>query len=135
MKYIKLFESYTRQEEFLRIGWKDAKIGDTQPEDIIYQYAQELHRNYDDFVDGDLGERIEEFSEYQLVEINIDDIDIEEWEIDEDIVNDYVEEYETNKNYPPIIIGDDYSIIDGTHRANALDKLGIKRVKAWLGIN
>jgi ParB-like chromosome segregation protein Spo0J len=36
--------------------------------------------------------------------------------------------------YPPIVLNKDYSIIDGTHRINALDDLGYKTVIAFVGV-
>ncbi len=127
-----------------------ANIGDILSESHIYDYAQRLHRNEEDFIDGDISERIGEYSKYKLELVNISDINIDEWEIDEDKVLEYEEEYKNRQDYPPIVIGDkdniscmvykngkyvyQHTIIDGTHRVNALYNLGIDKVKAWVGI-
>ena len=132
MKHLKLFNE-SRRDEFLNLGWKSAKIGDIQPEDIIYQYVQELH-NYDDFINGDLGERIEEYSSYKLQLIKIDEklADIE-WYIDDDIANSYAEIINETNDYPPIVIGKDMSIIDGSHRMKAIINSGRENILAWVG--
>ena len=135
--YIKKFETnswLSRKEEFLNKCWKSSKIGDIKPESDIYQYVQQLHHDYNDFVDGDLGNRIEEYSYYKLKEIDINKIDLEEFDTNDDMLNQYIEKTQSEK-YPPIILSNDYQIIDGNHRANALSKLGYKKIIAWVGIN
>ena len=118
--------------------WKEAKVGDILPEDIIYQYVQSLHRDMSNFWEGDLSDRIENYSNYQLKEINISEIDIDEWEIDDSDVTEYKNKTRETNDYPPIIVDDKqwgkYSIIDGTHRANALHELRHKTIKAWVGV-
>jgi len=135
MKHIKYFES---NGEILNKGWKGVNIGKVENEDIIYQYVQQLHRDNNDFIDGDLGERIEKYRRYQLREVNLSEVDLDEWDVDMDIVDDYIEMFQIDQDYPPIVLDNgyplDYSIIDGIHRANALSKMGIKKIKAWIGI-
>ncbi len=45
--------------------------------------------------------------------------------------------YKKTSDYPPIILGGKkygyYTIIDGTHRVNALHSLGVTEVKCWVG--
>lgn len=144
MKYLKIFESFLpRKNQILNLCWYNAKVGDILDESEIYQYVQQLHRNEDDFSDGNLGERIEEFSKYQLKEVPIKDINIDEYYLDEDYEEDYIQKFKETDNYPPIVLDGDtkwsyqnkFTIIDGTHRVNALDKLGIKTIKAWVGNN
>lgn len=149
LKSYKIFEELSRKEEYLNLCWTNAKIGDVLSESDIYNYVQELHRNEEDFYDGDLGERIGQFDKYVLTEVKIESIDIEEFELDEDYMNDYIDMYKSSNNYPPIVLDGDlgvssgrwrngkyvnlYTIIDGNHRANALSKIGIKNIKAWVG--
>lgn len=109
------------------------EIGDVLSESDIYSYVERIHPDYEGaFVDGDLGERIERFSKYTLMLVNIDEIDIEEFELDEDKVSEYEEEFRNRNDYPPIVLDGDkdissvrykngkyvssYTIIDGTHR-------------------
>lgn len=112
--------------------------GKSYDESNIYRYVQKLHRNKEDFYDGNLGERLGKYKMYQLLEIPINKIKIDQWQIDDDKVSEYVSLYEKNKKYPPIVLkpirGGSYEIIDGTHRVNALDELGYKYVDAYVGI-
>jgi len=105
----------------------------------VYSLVQRIHHTYDDFIDGDLGDRIEKYSEYELKEIPLADLNLDEWYIDEDMVDEYVEKFQEFKEYPPIVVGKDrlnkYTIIDGIHWANALSELGLKSIKAFVGIS
>lgn len=103
-------------------------------EDQIYNYIQDRHHTPDDFVDGDISDRIEEFQEYHLKEVSLDDIDIDEFFVDESAVEDFMDHYASGSPFPPIVLADDYRIIDGTHRANAADRLGHKTIKAYIGV-
>ena len=78
MKHLKRFnESISYESEC----WKNAKIGDILSDDVIYQYVKSLHRNEEDFYDGDLEERIYQFSKYKLMEVNISKINIDEYDL------------------------------------------------------
>lgn len=142
MRYLKTYKVFESNESILDLCWYNAEIGQILPESDIYEYIKKLHRNEDDFYDGDLGDRIGEFSKYKLMEIDIDKINIDEWDLDVDYLKDYKNKFKENSNYPPIVLDSDtsysyknkYTIIDGTHRVNALDRYGIKIVKAWVGI-
>lgn len=118
---------------------KNVTIGDVYSENDIYPYIQKLHRNEDDFYDGDIGDRIEEFPKYKVAEIPIDKINMDEYELDDDYVEEYVEKYEELGTYPPIVLGEyeynwGYNIIDGTHRANALKDAGLKSIICFVGL-
>lgn len=110
------------------------KIGGIYDEGDVYGYTQRIHHTNDDFIDGDLGERIEEYEKYIVMEISISDIEIDEYQIDDSLVDDYKEKFNKNKTYPPIVLNSDYGIIDGTHRANALYELGFKTIIAFVGV-
>lgn len=132
----KHYQSLRRNQVFDKI--ENAKVGDILPESDIYNYIEYLHEE-EDFSEGDIVSRIEQYKEYQLTKVPIDEIDIDEWGWDEDVVDNYKELYHQTKKYPSIVLeelepGIQHSIIDGTHRVNALDELGIKTVLAWVGI-
>ena len=86
------------------------------------------------FVDGDLAERIEEYSKYVLKKLLLDALDLTEWELDKDVANEYRLQYLKGKEYPPIIVDSEYSIIDGTHRANGLKRVGLTKILAFVGL-
>lgn len=85
-------------------------------------------------VDGDLGKRIEKYDSYQLVEVDIDKLNIDEYYRFDDLVDEYIERYNKTKKYPPVVITSGYKLIDGNHRTNALNKLGFNKIKAFKGI-
>lgn len=118
-------------EQFLN---KKITIGKIYDEADVYGYTQRIHHTYDDFIDGDLGDRIESYEEYIVKEVNISDIDIDEFYVDDSLVDEYKEKIRKNGHYPPVVLNSDYSIIDGTHRINALNELGIKTVIAFVGV-
>lgn len=143
MEILSTNESLSRKDEYLKLCWHDAEIGQVLDESDIYNYIYQLHRNEEDFYDGNLGERISQFSEYKLEEIPIDKINIDEWDLDIDYMKDYKKMFRESGDYPPIVLDGDtnysyhnkFTIIDGTHRVNAIDRLKIKTVKSWVGFN
>lgn len=98
--------------------------------------VEHLHRNYDDIIEGDLLERIGNWDFWIKTTYNIANLDLDEWYVDEDLVEEYVEKMKNNLNYPPIIIDDKsherVTIVDGIHRANALNQLGHSTVQAYV---
>jgi hypothetical protein len=136
IKSFKLFESnkyWQERVDNIMNQIYSAKVGDILSEDIIYQYVQILHGN-DDFIDGDLGERIEKYDNYQLVEVDIDKLNIDEYYLFDDLVDDYIEEYNKRVSYPPPVVTYNYKLIDGNHRSNALNKIGFNKIKVFRGL-
>ncbi len=133
-EYLKLFES----ENDIKNVWY-AEVGTVLPESDIYVYVQYLHKERaEDFWEGDLGERIEYYKTYKLMSLPFSEINCEEYQYDADLGKEYRKKYQETGDYPPIVIGHKdirwgYGIIDGTHRARALRKLGISEIKAWVG--
>jgi len=127
-------ETVNEREDFLE-KIKTIKINDIVPEDIIYQYIQQIHWNDNDWSEGDISDRIEQYKNYILKEVSIDKIDIEEFQTYEDIVKKYADQTKNTGYYPPIVIAHDYQIIDGTHRAQAIEMLGMKTILAFVGTN
>jgi hypothetical protein len=119
----------------------NAKIGDILENETIYLYVEYLviygeKKDYDNcFVDGDLGDRLDEYENYKLEEISIDDLNLEEWEHDTFFSDIYKEKFLKTKDYPPIVVDSEYSIIDGLHRANALKRSGVEKILAFVGID
>jgi hypothetical protein len=141
-KYIKTTIQEFLNEQVIHESFtnENVTIGDIYPESDIYSYIQKLHRNEEDFYEGDIGERIERFSTYVVADIPIDKIEMDEYQLDDDYVDDYVKMFEKLGTYPPIVLGQynknwGYNIIDGTHRANALRKLGFTSIIAFVGLN
>lgn len=140
MKHLKLFESYNRYEKTLN-EINNAKVGDILDESTIYTYVEYLnnksniHDYEESFIDGDLGDRIEEYSKYKLMNIQLSKIDLDDFYLDDDEMLHYVELYKKYKTYPPIVLDSKYDIIDGNHRANALKHIGKDKILAFVGID
>lgn len=112
---------------------KNTKVGDVLSEDIIFQYIEQLH-NEEDFIDGDIVDRIEEYEKYELQKIELDDIDLDEFQLDEELAEEFGEIYKKTDYYPPIVIDENHRIIDGNHRGDGLKMIGEKYVLAFVGI-
>ena len=93
-QWINLIESQNHTSEFLESV--DAYT--------IYNAVQSGHREPDDFIEGDLTDRIYWFDDYELTSLPIADIDLDEHYVDEDLVDDYIEHIKDSpKTMPPIV--------------------------------
>ena len=105
-------------------------------ENILYSITEKAHREYDDFVEGELTKRIEKFPFYNLIsDFDIKNLDLNEWNIIDKLVIEYSDSISRYgiENMPPILISDNNSIIDGIHRLNSLKKLGYSKVPVFQG--
>lgn len=119
-----------RIQEILR-----ENLQQTVDSNFIYALAKKIHRNYDDFGEGDLSDRIFWFDQYKLTNLPLSSLDLDEWDVDEDLVADHVAEIMKSKHTMPPIVFDpvENSIVDGIHRANAYAKLGYDTIPAYVG--
>jgi len=106
----------------------------------IYSHIHSIHGKQEDFEEGDINDRIYGYDTYVYDEnIPMEDVDLQEWDLDEDYVEDIIEEIKKNNDYEPIVVGETdvsyYTIIDGLHRLNALNELGYKTFKGYIGKN
>jgi len=111
---------------------KMQKIGDIIPPHEILEYITSFH-DRDSFDDTDFYERIMVFEYFKYEYVKLKDLDLTQFYVDERLVEEYSELYELTKTYPPLVISEDYDIIDGTHRANALYECGLKKVRCYVG--
>lgn len=129
MKNIKLFKQYLFENN-------DNIISSSELINITY----DIHRDPNDFYDTDefsgLQTLINKYDSYILKDININDIPKQYTNYSEDKVRDYIKMYKQNNNYPPIIYDPELKlIIDGIHRYEALKRLGINKIKSYVGRN
>ena len=117
---------------------KKFKPGDIVPECDVYAYCQRVHRGgkSEDFVDGDLGERIENNEQYHFIEAKLSVVkklfDHHEFDVDEDFVKKLSKD--KKEKLPPIILDmDNGSIIDGTHKLQAAILRKEKTIDILLG--
>ena len=100
--------------------------------DELVEMVRKLHLTHEDFEKGDLEDRIRKHDFYKLIDVDANLIDADMWNSDDDLVGDYEKYTQRKPDYPPIVLDDDNTIIDGTHRAKALKNLGHKTIKAWV---
>ena len=110
-------------------------IDRTVDSEEVHSIVQDIHRDSDDFEEGDLSDRIYNFDEYKLVAFPINKLNLTEWDVDDGMVKDFMEEISKNKDSMPPIVYDPVhkSIIDGIHRANAFNNLGYTHIPAYVG--
>lgn len=91
-----------------------------------------------DYDDSNWLDRCNEYDKFVVEFIDIDKIELDRFYLNEDKLYEYMELYENTKRYPTIVVSENengYDVIDGNHRANALKKLGLKKIKAYIGKN
>ncbi len=101
----------------------------------VFSAVKQIHRRYEDLSEGDLTDRIYWFDYYTLTELPLSNLNLSEWDIDEDLVASHVAKIMKSRNTTPPIVFDPTanSIIDGVHRANAYVKLGYDTIPAYVG--
>ena len=127
MAYLKLyenFENYTSRPEI-------AEYPDEMISNDVFEYISELHH---DMEDTNIYERVFKFYNFKLRQLNLSDVDTEEFQYDDDLVDSIAKIIKAKGTYPPIVYDEDINqIIDGTHRCNALLNLGATTVWAYVG--
>jgi len=127
-------------EASIKLSTRDIKAAKTIPSYEIQSLVQSIHGKPEDFEEGDVIDRINTYDNYIKKDIPISNIDLEEFDVNEDIVIEIIEHIKDSPStFPPIVVhpkmGDWYSIIDGIHRANAYAKLGKTMIPAYVGIH
>jgi GNAT superfamily N-acetyltransferase len=103
----------------------------------ISNVVSRIH-NEEDFIEGDLAERLEEYKYYNHISgYFVAALNTHSYDIDEDKVEEIIEEIKENglKNMPKIVIDEYGDIIDGVHRAAALAKMEITTIDVLKGTN
>ena len=99
--------------------------------DEILALVQSIHKNKEDFYDGDLIDRINKYSYYIIEEVNLSDLDEDVFNTEADIVQEYIEK---DTPIPPIVLDNNKIIIDGAHRVKAAKKKKLTRIMAYVGV-
>lgn len=102
--------------------------------DEIYEYIRYIHNDPNDFYDGDLSDRIESYDNYKLENVKIDDIDCDEFFMRDYDIPDFIKMYKNGSEFPIIVLSHDYRVIDGTHRCQSAKQIGLKMIKAYVGV-
>jgi hypothetical protein len=102
--------------------------------DDLFDKVNSLHLKREDIDEGDLEDRIRKHDFYELMDVDANLINADMWNSDDDLVGAYEDYARRKPDYPPIVLDDKYTIIDGTHRTKALKNLGHKTIKAWFPV-
>lgn len=129
LKYFRIFERLKQKPHKTNYS-----VGDIVDCEFIYDYVRSIHGERD-FLNGKLSSRIRRHKKYLLEEVDISKLNISEYYLFDDLVDRYVDEYKSKGTYPPVVISPQYRLIDGNHRCNCLNKLGIKKVLAFRAID
>ena len=99
----------------------------------VHALVGSIHARPEDLLDGDLGHRLEKFTRYVRGRLKLDEIDLDEWLLDNRAVDELaVLPPETR---PPVVYDAVAgSMIDGLHRANAAFRTGHSEIEAFIGI-
>lgn len=115
---------------------KPYTVGTILTNDEVTKFAESIHYSKKDFEEGDIVERIERFSTYELREINVKDLEDPCHYIDEDLIKEYKQK--NINEIPPIIVGyyhnGSFMTIDGGHRTTILKELNREKTLAFVGI-
>jgi hypothetical protein len=110
----------------------DEKTNYVSPEEVL-DSVMRLDANKE-YLDETVKQQILSFPMYKLDEVPMATFDTNEREVDDELVNKYMDMIKFNPDYPPIIYDPEKnSIIDGMHRVKALEKLGYDIVRAYVG--
>lgn len=112
------------------------KLKNEVTSDEIHDLVYEIHNRPEDFDEGDIDERIHQYEFYELKEIPLDTMNLNEWFVDNYLVEKISKQIQQHQyKYPPIIYDiKNHSIIDGIHRANALKRLGKDKILGYVGL-
>lgn len=112
------------------------KIGEIFSSYEVVQLCERIHYRLEDFKEGDIAERIEEYEFYRLEDVLVKDLEEPCYYVDKDLVEEY-KELEISE-MPPIVLGyyddDSYLTIDGGHRTTVVQELGVKKIKAFVAV-
>lgn len=106
----------------------NSKIGDRFDIKTVREYLN-LMAGQDDIIYGKFKDIRKTRKDYKLLEVDIDLIKLEKKYLLYDRINIFLELYENTGKYPPLVLNSRNFIIDGSHRLEAIKKLGFKKVK------
>ena len=101
----------------------DDFTSETVPDWKIHSEVQRLHHREEDFYEGDIEERIEEFREYELQDIPFDLIHAP-WGYDSDLVFDYamqINEYDAMSHEGYDRVGDEWIVVIDPYHDTSVD--------------
>lgn len=103
--------------------------------EYVTDLVRKIHSCEVDFDEGDLLNRLDRFSGYVRMELPLSMVRLGQFALADDLVDQYAQQYQQSGAGPAVVFDSiDGSMIDGSHRANALHKLGFKTIDAYIGL-
>lgn len=103
--------------------------------DEVLKICRELNRKNKNFDESDIPGKILKYQKYALKKIPVSTLDLNNVQFNREILDKYKEIIKTNPDYSPIIINSENNeIIDGKHRAKALEEMGYDSVRAYVSV-
>ena len=101
----------------------------------VLKMCKELNRSSKYFDKSGVPEKILKNKKYALKKIPISALGLNSIEYNEELKDKYKEMTKVNPDYPPIIVDStNNTIIDGNHRAKALQEMGYESIRAYVSI-
>jgi len=109
------------------------QIGEKYDTQYVYDYINDMHESGWEERKFDDAEWVLSHEYFLLKDVDLDDPTIK-WNFGQHppVVNNYSK---LDTEIPPIVIGSNGYIIDGTHRAGAAKLKGDKTIKVYMGVN
>ena len=100
----------------------------------VFRLVRDCHYRKEDFDEGDLTDRLYSFRSYKKGIIDLRGINLHQFDICENTVDEYKAAYIANGPGPELVYDPvNNSLIDGNHRANAAFELGVFYLEAFIG--
>jgi len=101
----------------------------------LINIVKSLHNKNKEIFDENLSNKINQFNYYKLSTIPSSTINIDNLNVDEEVVERFIEMTKINPDYPPIIFNPiEDKIIDGEQRFTALKRMGHDTIRAYVGV-
>jgi len=98
----------------------------------IVAYCQEIHSETEDWLEGDLEQRIRAHESYCLTIRRLDSLASGRWTLDPALGQEFLARRQRGEVFPAIVCTGWGRIIDGEHRCWAADKAGDLEIAAWV---
>jgi len=104
--------------------------------DEVLKMCKDLNRSSEHFDKSGVPEKILKHKKYELKKVPVSSFDLGSIEFNEELKDKYKEMTKINPDYPPVIFDSEQgSIIDGNHRAKALQEMGYESIRAFVSIS
>lgn len=102
----------------------------------VLSMSKSLNKTSKHFDKSGVPEKILQNSKYELKKVPFSSLDLSSVEYDEGLKNKYKEMTKINPDYPPIVVDSvSNKIIDGNHRAKALQEMGYESIRAFVSMS